>query len=66
MAAMSPKYQLGSIPMCQKHNLNIDITCADCDEFICSQCAKTGHNDHDWKTIPTAGIHRRRELNKTE
>ncbi|XP_065928726.1 tripartite motif-containing protein 2-like [Magallana gigas] len=53
------------IPMCIKHDLNIDITCEDCDEFICSQCAKTDHKDHDWKTIPTAGSQRRRELKKT-
>eukprot|EP00105_Crassostrea_gigas_P028289 XP_011449897.1 PREDICTED: E3 ubiquitin-protein ligase TRIM33-like [Crassostrea gigas] len=53
------------IPMCIKHYLNIDMTCEDCDEFICSQCAKTDHKDHDWKTIPTAGSLRRRELKKT-
>ncbi|XP_052683464.1 uncharacterized protein LOC128163835 [Crassostrea angulata] len=52
------------IPMCIKHDLNIDITCEDCDEFICSQCAKTDHKDHDWKTIHTAGSQRRRELKK--
>ncbi|XP_065926117.1 E3 ubiquitin-protein ligase TRIM38-like [Magallana gigas] len=69
MAAISPKHPLESaqehIPMCEKHNVNIDITCEDCDEFICSQCAKTDHKDHDWKTIPTAGSLRRRELKKT-
>uniref|UniRef100_K1RIS6 Tripartite motif-containing protein 38 n=1 Tax=Magallana gigas TaxID=29159 RepID=K1RIS6_MAGGI len=69
MAAISPKHPLESaqehIPMCEKHNMNIDITCEDCDEFICSQCAKTDHKDHDWKTIPTAGRLRRRELKKT-
>lgn len=69
MAAISSKYPLGSpqehIPMCEKHNMNIDITCEDCDKFICSQCAKTDHKDHDWKTIPTAGKLRRGELKKT-
>ncbi|XP_052703774.1 uncharacterized protein LOC128180032 [Crassostrea angulata] len=69
MAAISSKYPLGSpqehIPMCEKHSINIDITCEDCDEFICSQCAKTDHKDHDWKTIPTAGSLRRRDLQKT-
>ncbi|XP_052681368.1 uncharacterized protein LOC128162234 [Crassostrea angulata] len=53
------------IPMCIEHELNVDMTCEDCDEFICSQCAKTDHKDHDWKTIPTAGSLRRRELKKT-
>uniref|UniRef100_K1R4R3 Uncharacterized protein n=1 Tax=Magallana gigas TaxID=29159 RepID=K1R4R3_MAGGI len=69
MAAISSKYPLGSpqehIPMCEKHDLTIDMTCEDCNEFICSQCAKTDHKDHDWKTIPTAGSLRRRELKKT-
>uniref|UniRef100_K1RF12 Uncharacterized protein n=1 Tax=Magallana gigas TaxID=29159 RepID=K1RF12_MAGGI len=45
--------------------MNIDMTCEDCDEFICSQCAKTDHKDHNWKTIPTAGSQRRRGLKKT-
>nr|XP_034309487.1 uncharacterized protein LOC105346241 [Crassostrea gigas] len=58
-------YAQEHIPMCIKHDLNIDITCEDCDEFICSQCAKTDHKDHDWKTIPTAGSRRRKELKKT-
>uniref|UniRef100_K1PRS2 Uncharacterized protein n=1 Tax=Magallana gigas TaxID=29159 RepID=K1PRS2_MAGGI len=51
--------------MCEKHDLTLDMTCEDCDEFICSQCAKTDHKDHDWKTISTAGNQRRRELKKT-
>ncbi|XP_065925641.1 uncharacterized protein [Magallana gigas] len=69
MAAISSKYPLGSpqehIPMCEKHDLTIDMTCEDCNEFICSQCAKTDHKDHDWKTISTAGSLRRRKLKKT-
>ncbi|XP_065924427.1 uncharacterized protein [Magallana gigas] len=69
MAAISSKYSFGSaqehIPTCEKHDLRIDMTCEDCDEFICSQCAKTDHKDHDWTTIPTAGSLRRRELRKT-
>lgn len=40
------------------------MTCDDCDEFICSQCAKSDHKDHYWKTISTAGIQRRKELRK--
>ncbi|XP_052706609.1 uncharacterized protein LOC128182045 [Crassostrea angulata] len=68
MAAISSRYPLGSpqehIPMCEKHDLTIDLSCEDCNEFICSQCAKTDHKDHDWKTIPTAGSLRRRELKK--
>ncbi|XP_052703520.1 uncharacterized protein LOC128179874 [Crassostrea angulata] len=69
MAAISSIYPLGSpqehIPKCEKHDLIIDLTCEDCDEFICSQCARTDHKEHDWKTISTAGSLRRRELKKT-
>lgn len=69
MAASASEYPLLSaqecIPVCDKHYLKIDITCDDCDKFICSKCAKTDHDDHDWKTIPTAGILRRKELQKT-
>lgn len=71
MATTEPKYSLEllsaqeHIPMCEKHCLIIDITCKDCDKLICSQCAKTDHKDHDWNTIPTAGILKRRELNET-
>lgn len=35
------------IQMCEKHFLRKDITCDDCDEFICKQCAKTDHVYHD-------------------
>lgn len=71
MATSDPKYPLEllsaqeHIPMCKKHSLIIDITCEDCDKFICWQCAKTDHRDHDWKTISTAGSHKRRDLKKT-
>lgn len=66
---MSSKYPFGSaqehIPMCERHELIINMICEDCVEFICSQCAKTDHKDHNWKTISTAGIQRRKELKKT-
>lgn len=51
------------IQMCEKHFLRKDITCDDCDEFICKQCAKTDHVDHDWTTISTDASIRRRDLN---
>lgn len=44
--------------------MNIDMICEDCDEFICTRCAKTDHKDHDWNTILTAGRLRRKELQK--
>lgn len=58
---MSTKHPLGSpqtqIPMCEKHSMNIDITCEDYDEFICSQCAKSDHKDHDWKQFPQQEVY---------
>lgn len=52
------------IPMCEKHSLYIDMTCEDCDKFICAQCAKSDHREHDWNTITTAGSLRRKNLKK--
>lgn len=53
------------IQMCEKHFLRKDITCDDCDEFICKLCAKTDHVDHDWTTISTDASIRRRDLKMT-
>ncbi|XP_061169479.1 uncharacterized protein LOC133178803 [Saccostrea echinata] len=68
MAASKSKYPLGSpqehIQMCQKHDFPIDMVCEDCDVFICSTCAKSDHNGHNWVTQATAAIHRKRELLK--
>lgn len=50
------------IQMCEEHYLRKDITCDDCDEFICKKCAKTDHMDHDWTTISTAASIKRRDL----
>ena len=52
--------------MCDKHDLMpIDMTCEDCEEFICSKCVKEDHKDHDWITISTAATLRTRGLLKT-
>ena len=42
----------------------IDVTCEDCEGFICSKCAKEDHKDHDWITISTAATLRTRGLLK--
>lgn len=55
--------RVNHIPICENH-LKIDIIFEDCDEFICSQGAKTDHKDPDWNTILTAGSLRSRELKK--
>ncbi|XP_061194805.1 E3 ubiquitin-protein ligase TRIM45-like [Saccostrea echinata] len=67
MAASDLKeYPLGSplvlIKNCETHDLPIDITCEECDEFICAECAKTDHRDHDWKTLSTAATEKRKGL----
>ncbi|XP_062620542.1 tripartite motif-containing protein 26-like [Saccostrea cucullata] len=69
MAENNPEeYPLGSplvhIKMCESHELQIDIICEDCAEFICVTCAKTDHRDHDWNTLTTAATQRRRGLLK--
>ncbi|XP_078312762.1 uncharacterized protein LOC144619210 [Crassostrea virginica] len=52
--------------MCENHNLMpIDVTCEDCEEFICSKCAKEDHKDHNWITISTAAVLKTRGLLKS-
>ena len=63
--ATKQEYTLGTPQehalMCEKHALMpIDVTCEDCEEFICSKCAKEDHKDHDWITISTAATLRTR------
>ena len=67
--ATNKEYPLGTPQehalMCEKHALMpIDVTCEDCEEFICSKCVKEDHKDHDWITIPTAATLRTRGLLK--
>ncbi|XP_078310572.1 uncharacterized protein LOC144618444 [Crassostrea virginica] len=69
MAEKEEEYPLGTPQehalMCDKHDLMpIDMTCEDCEEFICSKCAKEDHKDHDWITISTAATLRTRGLLK--
>ncbi|XP_061177733.1 uncharacterized protein LOC133186514 [Saccostrea echinata] len=47
---------------CDKHSYRIGIFCDDCDEFICSKCAKTDHKIHNWDTLATVASQRRREF----
>ena len=66
---MEKEYPLGTpqehVLMCEKHALMpIDVTCEDCEEFICSKCAKEDHKDHEWITISTAATLRTRGLLK--
>ena len=59
MAEAKEEYTLGTpqehVSMCEKHKLMpIEIICEDCDKFICSNCVKEDHKDHNWNTIITA------------
>jgi hypothetical protein len=66
MAESKPKSKFGTpqehIPTCDKHGELIDMVCEDCDEFICTDCAKTDHKDHNWVTIVKAASQRKRQL----
>jgi hypothetical protein len=50
------------IPTCDKHSELIDMFCEDCGEFVCTDCVKKDHKDHDWATIVKAASQRRRQL----
>lgn len=67
MGTSSSRNQTGSheehIPMCEKHDITIDMICEDCGMLICSKCVKMDHMDHNWNTIITISASlRRREL----
>lgn len=66
MAAFTPPYPLGCpqevVQVCNSHNSPVDLTCEDCDCFICSTCAKTDHRDHNWSTESATANKRRRQL----
>lgn len=32
----------------------VDMTCEDCETFICSKCVKEDHKEHCWNTLSTA------------
>jgi hypothetical protein len=68
MAESTPEPRLGTprihIPTCDKHSELIDIFCEDCDKFVCTDCAKTDHKDHNWATVVKAASQRRRQLFK--
>ena len=52
--------------MCEKHyGMSIDDICEDCDEFICSNCVKEGHKDHNWQKTQTAATLNTGELLKS-
>ncbi|XP_062586491.1 uncharacterized protein LOC134248082 [Saccostrea cucullata] len=67
MAASKPKYSGGSpqehIQMCEKHkDFPVDMVCEDCEVFICSTCAKSDHNGHNWVTQGAAASQIRKGL----
>ena len=58
MADREEEYPLGTPQehalICEKHNSYIDVSCEDCDEFMCTTCVKENHLDHEWNTLSTA------------
>jgi hypothetical protein len=67
MAESKPRLRLGTpqkhLPTCGIHASElIDIFCENCDTFICTDCAKTDHKDHNWVTVVKAASQRRRQL----
>lgn len=52
------------ILMCQKHDKPTDISCEDCENVICSTCVKEEHRDHDWNTLSTAAVVKRKTLSQ--
>lgn len=51
------------VPTCEKHPEEYqNFFCNDCDEFICTECVKTDHRDHDWNTVRKISIKRKSRL----
>ncbi|XP_061164985.1 uncharacterized protein LOC133173936 [Saccostrea echinata] len=50
------------VTICKKHSEIQSFFCNDCDEFICTDCAKTDHRSHDWNTVRKASTKRKSRL----
>ncbi|XP_062604757.1 uncharacterized protein LOC134266550 [Saccostrea cucullata] len=51
-----------SVPQCEKHSEIENLFCNDCDELICTDCAKTEHRNHDWNTVRKASTKKKSRL----
>ena len=51
-----------ALKTCDEHqNEELSCFCKTCKKFICTTCAKTAHNRHDWDFIPLVAKKRRKE-----
>ena len=51
-----------ALKTCEEHpNEELSCFCKTCKKFICTTCAKTTHNGHDWDFIPIVAKKRRKE-----
>ena len=51
-----------ALKTCEEHqNEELSCFCKTCKKFICTMCAKTTHNGHDWDLIPLVAKKRRKE-----
>ena len=61
MATSLYKFQV-ALKTCEEHqNEELSCFCKTCKKFICTTCAKTTHNGHDWDFIPIVAKKRRKE-----
>ena len=61
MATSLHKFQV-ALKTCEEHpNEELSCFCKTCKMFICTTCAKTTHNGHDWDFIPIVAKKRRKE-----
>ena len=61
MATSLYKFQV-ALKTCEDHpNEELSCFCKTCKMFICTTCAKTTHNGHDWDFIPIVAKKRRKE-----
>lgn len=70
MAESEVKFKFGSaqvvVPTCEKHNEQCNnFFCSDCDEFICIECAKSYHCQHDWNTVQNVSRQKMSRFSRT-
>ena len=62
MATSLYKFQV-ALKTCEEHpNEELSCFCKTCKKFICTTCAKTSHQGHNWDFIPLVAKKRRKEI----
>lgn len=53
------------VPTCETHYEQCNnFFCNDCDKFICIECAKKDHREHDWNTVRNISKQRKSDLSR--